>query len=581
MNCFGRNRNNDGSAEHFDLNTALEKIGYFGKFHWCQLVLLIIIGLSGGIGTTSYAFTAYVPNYRCLVPQCEDIQTATYYHHAVTSNDDWTQDELTFADFVRAADNLEKHSCKRKTVKDPQISCNAFLSILRSSNATNNIIEETCPIDQVVYDKSVVDSSLATRFEFACGRFALRGIFNSFMMVGMLIGSFPVGMFSDRFGRKLALAACIVIQPLVGLIGAFNTWLPLLAICRIFLGMAIMGTHICSFVLLAESTLPTFTNTAVTILKMVWPLGQLIVVLAAYNIRCEFTLQLVLYTPLFLNLFPLLFVKESTRWLLAKDKFHQAQENVKVIAKMNGKPMPELTDVVHEEEKGRHAKESFLDLFREKKMFFRTLNCFFQWFSITALTYTLIFASTTLMGSPYMNFTIVTVVMIPGKLVGIYIFDRLGRRWSLVMLQACTGICCMLVGVAQSSPHLPGYLQPILNACGTFFSEMCFGLVYLYCAELFPTTLRGTATGACSSFGRLGGIYALSIEGLKSYWTPLPLLLVGGQAMLASVLAIAFPETTGAKLPETIEEAVNDIGKDFKLKPWCPSRQIEPLKEDS
>ena len=78
------------------------------------------------------------------------------------------------------------------------------------------------------------------------------------------------------------------------------------------------GTHISSFVLLAESTLPTFTNTAVTILKLIWPCGQLIVALAAYNLRDEFHLQLALYCPLVLTWALWLLLQESTRWLLAK-----------------------------------------------------------------------------------------------------------------------------------------------------------------------------------------------------------------------------------------------------------------------
>ena len=112
-------------------------------------------------------------------------------------------------------------------------------------------------------------------------------------------------------------------------------------------------------------------------------------------------------------------------------------------------------------------------------------------------------------------------------------------------------------------------IQVVLNSLGTFFAEMCFGLVYLYCAELYPTGLRATATGTCSSVGRLGGIFALCIEGLGQVWAPLPLILVGSQGIAAGLMALAFPETTGTKLPETITEALDETGKSYKLKPWC------------
>ena len=70
----------------------------------------------------------------------------------------------------------------------------------------------------------------------------------------------------------------------------------------------------------------------------------------------------------------------------------------------------------------------------------------------------------------------------------------------MVALQVCTGLTCILVGMSLVMDF--GSIQVVINCLGTFFAEMCFGLVYLYCAELYPTGLRATATGICSSVGR-------------------------------------------------------------------------------
>ena len=81
---------------------------------------------------------------------------------------------------------------------------------------------ETCPPDQVVFDDTHVKSSYVTRsvkgknlknlpeinpslnlrFGFVCTEFKLRGTFNSLVLVGQLVSSFPVGIISDRYGRK-------------------------------------------------------------------------------------------------------------------------------------------------------------------------------------------------------------------------------------------------------------------------------------------------------------------------------------------------------------------------------------------
>lgn len=62
-------------------------------------------------------------------------------------------------------------------------------------------LEEECGFDEVVFDKTVVESSFAVRFGLVCSDYYLRGIFNALGMGGMLLGSFAVGVLSDRFGR--------------------------------------------------------------------------------------------------------------------------------------------------------------------------------------------------------------------------------------------------------------------------------------------------------------------------------------------------------------------------------------------
>ena len=88
--------------------------------------------------------------------------------------------------------------------KDPPISQSYGSGQTWNTKTRHN---ETCTSDELVFDKSIIESSFATRFGFVCGNFPLRGIFNSFAMGGMLLGSFAIGAVSDRFGRR---PACIL-----------------------------------------------------------------------------------------------------------------------------------------------------------------------------------------------------------------------------------------------------------------------------------------------------------------------------------------------------------------------------------
>ena len=44
---------------------------------------------------------------------------------------------------------------------------------------------------------------------------------------------------------------------------------------------------------------------------------------------------------------------------------------------------------------------------------------------------------------------------------------------------------------------------------------------------------------------------------LGQTWKPVPMVIMGTFATMSGVLACLFPETTGKKLPETIEDALN------------------------
>ena len=99
-------------------------------------------------------------------------------------------------------------------------------------------------------------------------------------------------------------------------------------------------------------------------------------------------------------------------------------------------------------------------------------------------------------------------------------------------------------------------MQVTLSLVGKFGASASFVVVYLYTAELFPTSIRNQAVGACSLVARLGGISALFLDLLKIYWLPAPVFIMGLVSTLAGTLAVFFPETLGNKLPESMEEAL-------------------------
>jgi len=57
---------------------------------------------------------------------------------------------------------------------------------------------------------------------------------------------------------------------------------------------------------------------------------------------------------------------------------------------------------------------TIMNLFTPKEILFRTLNMFYQWFTITLCYYGLSFSSTHLLGDPHTNFCLSVLIEIPG-----------------------------------------------------------------------------------------------------------------------------------------------------------------------
>lgn len=77
--------------------------------------------------------------------------------------------------------------------------------------------------------------------------------------------------------------------------------------------------------------------------------------------------------------------------------------------------------------------------------------------------------------------------------------------------------------------------------------------------KTYPTEIRNTAISFCSAQSRIGGVIAPYIQLLGSiYWFPLPFLIYGASALLASITYIIFiPETKHARLVDKLDEMLD------------------------
>ena len=87
-----------------------------------------------------------------------------------------------------------------------------------------SVIMKCQPGDGLLYDRSVVTSSIVTEYGLDCNPDipkATKLVLGAMSMVGFLIGSILIGIFSDFQGRMKALMLSIVLVSAAGTLGAF------------------------------------------------------------------------------------------------------------------------------------------------------------------------------------------------------------------------------------------------------------------------------------------------------------------------------------------------------------------------
>ncbi|NWR04456.1 S22AD protein, partial [Paradoxornis webbianus] len=90
----------------------------------------------------------------------------------------------------------------------------------------------------------------------------------------------------------------------------------------------------------------------------------------------------------------------------------------------------------------------------------------------------------------------------------------------------------------------------VLAVIGKFTSTAAFSTSYVYAAELFPTILRQTGVGLCSTMARVAGILAPLIIPLDQYHHAIPMAIFGSIPVLVALLCIPLPETRGVDLTD-------------------------------
>ncbi|RVW37265.1 Organic cation/carnitine transporter 4 [Vitis vinifera] len=226
------------------------------------------------------------------------------------------------------------------------------------------------------------------------------------------------------------------------------------------------------------------------------------------------------------------------RWYLVRGKINEAMEVMRVIAKSNGKHLPDGVVLGLDEETNENSTDtesykeelstkqaisgSLIDVIRSPITRFRLFLAVVINFLCSVVYYGLSLNVVNLETNLYLSVLLNAVAEMPAYTLTAVLLDSNGI-WKVVRM------VCGVLG--------------IFGMAGTY------NLLFIYTTELFPTVVRNAALGCATQAAQMGAILAPFVVVLGKV---LPFAVFGACGISGGILAFYLPETLNQPLYDTM-----------------------------
>lgn len=387
------------------------------------------------------------------------------------------------------------------------------------------------------------------------------------LYVGLILGATTWGVMADLIGRKLSFNITLFLAGVFGIAaGAAPNFVAFAALVACT-GFGIGGNLPVDGALYLEH-IPQSHQWTLTLLSAWWAVGQLAASVVAWgfigNFSCSpsvpvghclkaanmgwrytFYLLGALTFFMFIMRFVVFDLQESSKYLVAKGRDEDAIRVLQHLATRNGRTISLTLEQLQSVTEGKTIpprtawqtiRNSFTKfslshvrpLFSGRKLAINTTITILLW-GLIGLGYPLFNGFLPLylkqrvssngggVASTYRNYTIISVLGIPGSLIACVAVDwtrHSNSRWSLggrkltmAVSTLLTGIFLFLFTTSKTEAAVLGY------SCASGLTQNAmYGVLYAYTPEVFPAPHRGTGDALASSFNRITGILAPVIK---------------------------------------------------------------------
>jgi len=345
-------------------------------------------------------------------------------------------------------------------------------------------------------------------------------------LLSSAVGGVFFGRLADRIGRTRALSATVLVYSLASLGSATAMSVGQLIFWRALLGLGLGGEWSAGAVLVAESVPARHRGKAIGWMQSGWAIGYLLATLAAATVLPRFGWR-VLFA---LGVLPALLVVWIRRHLEEPALFRAEPRAASPWRLLLKPPL---------------AARTLLATAVSAAVMFGYWGLF-TWMPS-------FFAAPASQGGAGLGLVRSTAWLVPmqlGAFAGYlsfgYAADRFGRKRSFVAFLVAAAATVAAYGALVRSPVALLALAPVLG----FFGHGYFSLFGAQLAELFPTSVRGTAQGLCYNSGRALSAVAPATIGALADARGLAGAIgsTAGFFLAGALLIQLLPETRGAEL---------------------------------
>jgi len=395
------------------------------------------------------------------------------------------------------------------------------------------------------------------------------GMIASAGMIGMATGSFIWGWIADRWGRRIAFSATILIFSLfTGLLAASYSVGFLIGV-RFIAGTGLGGAVPVDASLITEFSPARIRGRIGGALPIMFPVGGVLasglalLIVPAFGWRGLF---LVGVLPALLTAFVRRKVPESPRWLANRRRYSECRKALHFIGVTDEALERARVELENEPPPPALPRPRILDLF-SSEMRGRTIHTWLIWalpliggwgMSLWMPTFFVKLYGIQLVKTlTYLFF--ISFVALGGRLTTYFLVDRLGRKPFIILPFIFAGIATFMFGFIHTEAQLV-----VAVACYYYFSEMGFTAITVYTPEVYPLHIRALGTSASMGVGRIGGAFAPYMIGLLMARGQVPWIwvLIGCGFIIPALATIWMGiETRGRNLEQLTKAATEEAAK--------------------